>query len=107
LANITPITDFGTDCEACVSDNACPETLFYEVQNCCTEDIEVVELLPFYSPTQVLGVWDSTNTNRECWRILSFTNGPSTYSFASVDSNYDVCPDCIANWLNGECPPTP
>jgi hypothetical protein len=106
LANITPVTDFGGDCEECINENPCPETLFYEIQNCCTEDIEVVELPPLYSPTRVLGVWDSTDTNRECWKILSITNGPATYTFASIVAVYDRCITCINQWM-GECPPTP
>jgi hypothetical protein len=108
LAFVTPVTDYGTDgCEDCFTYNPCPETLFYEVQNCCTEDIEVVELPPLYSPSTILGVWDSTDTNRECWKILSITNGPATYTFASIVAVYDRCITCIYQWLGGECPPTP
>jgi hypothetical protein len=109
LGFLTPLTNYGGDaCGMCLTFNVCPETLFYEVQNCCTEEIEIVELNPLYNVGNILAVWDSTDTNRECWRILSFSDvGPSTYSFASIVASYAVCQDCISQWLGDECPPTP
>jgi hypothetical protein len=104
LAAITPVTDYGFEgCADCITDNTCPETLFYEVQNCCTEEIEIVELNPFYNVGNILAIRDSMD-NRECWKILSFSNGPATYTFSLVQGNYGLCEQCISDYLGGECP---
>ena len=109
LAFITPVTEY-TDCnsepDGCVIINPCPTTLFYTMQNCCTEEIEIWESGDAYQVGNILAVWDSTNTIRECWKILSFSNvGPATITFASINGNYTDCRFCIDNWIgDGGCP---
>jgi hypothetical protein len=107
LAFVTPVTDFGVDgCVDCTTDNNCPSTLFYEVQNCCTEDIEVLE----WSPTLNIGnVWSFYNSVYviECYKILAFTTGPATITLNSTISDNYNCAECINQWMQGQCPPTP
>jgi hypothetical protein len=105
LGFLTPITDYGTSCESCTSANECPSTVFYEVQNCCTEDIEVLE----WSLTLNIGgvvAFNNPSNVVECYKILAFTTGPATITMSSTISNNNSCEQCIQNWM-GQCPPTP
>ena len=107
LPNVIPSTTYANEaCNDCISTNPCPETIYFTIQNCCTEDIEVVQfpLGAIYAPGQTLGVRTSPSNNRECFKILSFdVTGTPTLTIDSVDANYQDCRDCIASWDPVSC----
>jgi hypothetical protein len=105
LAFVTPVTEY-IDCDDCIEYNECPTTLFYEVQNCCTDDIEVIEWTPTLNIGNVWAFYNSVDVV-ECYKILAFTTGPATITLNSTISNNGNCADCINNWMQGQCPPIP
>ena len=105
LGFITPVTEYTNDnCESCTNVNECPESLFYTLQNCCTEEIEVWASTGSWSVGGVLAGGDGVNNY--CYRVLSFdVVGPATITFG-VFTSFSDCRDCIDQYLGG-CPPTP
>jgi hypothetical protein len=92
LAFITPTTNY-IDCETCLTTNPCPESIFYTLQNCCTEEIEIWESGNAYNVGDTLG--GSDGINNYCYKILSFDFvGPATLVGFSPSSNYSTCEQC-------------
>jgi len=103
LAFISPTSDY-IDCDACLTTNPCPESVFYVLQECCTGDIEVWESGDAYNIGATLAVFDPTDTIKYCYKILSFDfTGPATITFGTITGNYSDCQSCIENWT-GPCP---
>jgi hypothetical protein len=102
LGFITPVTEYtNDDCESCTSVNECPVSLFYTLQNCCTEEIEVWENNNAYSVGGILAGNDGVDDY--CYRVLSFAaTGTSTITF-NVNNSFSNCDDCINQYL-GSCP---
>ena len=101
-------TIYGSDaCETCITANSCEINLFYTVQNCCDETIEVVELPAQYSINLVLGLIHDTGAG--CYDVLSWSDvGTPTLTGAIVSSTYTSqgnkgCGNCITNFLNNTC----
>ena len=99
-------TNYGSNaCEDCIISNACEINLFYTVQNCCDETIEVVELPAQYSIGLTLGLTHDTGVG--CYKVLSWSDvGTSTLTGTKVVSTYSGdknCNNCIANFLNNTC----
>ena len=93
-------------CEDCFTSNNCEINLFYTVQNCCDETVEVVELPAQYSIDLVLGLVHDTGMG--CYDILSWSDvGTPTLTGAKVISTYvnegKGCINCIGNFLNNTC----
>ena len=105
LPFVIPSTTYGNAaCQTCINANVCPESLYYTIQNCCTEDIEVVQLPPAYFPGQTLGVRIAPTDNRACFEILSFdVTGTPTLTINSVIGSYRECRDCIAEQDPPDC----
>jgi hypothetical protein len=102
-------TNYGPDaCNTCIAANSCEINLFYTVQNCCDETIEVVELPAQYSIDLVLGLVHDTGAG--CYDILSWSDvGTPTLTGVTVSSTYSNsqggkgCSNCIRNFLNNTC----
>ena len=102
-------TNYGGDaCETCITANNCEINLFYTVQNCCDETIEVVELPARYDINLLLGLVHDTGMG--CYDILSWSDvGTPTLTGANVLSTYvnekgnKGCSNCIGNFLNSTC----
>ena len=94
LAFIIPVTDYGFDsCEACVLVNECPTEFYYTVQNCCTEEVEVVVLDSVYNVGQVLTLLLTTGLG--CYEILSWNNtGIATIIVTEVLRIDAICVEC-------------
>lgn len=92
----------GDDCENCKTDNTCDITLYYTVQNCCTEEIEVIDLAPSYPIFSTLGIVHDTGIG--CYKVLSWsdvgvptlTNG-IVISINSAFNDNDACKKCLEN----------
>ena len=99
LPNVIPSTTYGNQaCNDCVIANPCQDitSLYYTIQNCCTLDIEVVQLSPSYFPGQILGVRIAPSDDRACFEVLSFDiTGTPTLTINSILGNYQDCRDCI------------
>jgi hypothetical protein len=102
-------TNYGPDaCETCVISNSCEINLFYTVQNCCDETVEVIELPAQYSIGLTLGL--THDTGMGCYRVLSWSDvGTPTLTGVRIRSTYadeggkEVCNNCIANFLEDTC----
>jgi hypothetical protein len=95
LAFITPTTNY-IDCQTCLTTNPCPESIFYTLQNCCTQEIKIWESGDAYQVGNVLS--GSDGINNYCYKILSFDFvGPATLVGFSPSGNYQNCIDCINN----------
>jgi hypothetical protein len=99
-------TNYGSNaCETCVISNSCEINLFYTVQNCCDETVEVIELPAKYSIELTLGLVHDTGMG--CYKVLSWSDvGTPTLTGGVVSSTYDggkSCNNCIANFLNNTC----
>jgi hypothetical protein len=93
LAFITPTTNY-IDCDDCLTTNPCPTSIFYTLQDCCTEEIEIWESADAYEVGYVLG--GSDGINDYCYKILSFDFvGPATIPTFGPFGNYQNCQDCI------------
>jgi hypothetical protein len=90
-------------CEDCIIANACPATLYYTVQNCCTEEVEIVELDWGPSVGESYGLLHSTGIG--CYEVLSWSDtGTPTLTSASREGGYRECRECLENFMNGYCP---
>ena len=103
LSFITPVTDYGTlKCDepgGCLESNPCPETqLYYTLQHCCTEEIEIVLLDPKYGVGSTLSL--VTTTGAGCYEVLSWSDtGTATLTVLTVQGGYRNCADCIRQFL--------
>jgi hypothetical protein len=106
LSFITPVTEeiqCKDEINGCRVVNPCPETLYYTVQNCCTEEIEVLILRSDYNINQTLTL--ELTTGYGCYKILSWSDtGIVTATVESVDGVYYDCKECTANLPNIYCP---
>lgn len=91
---IVPVTDYGPDgCVDCITANPCPKEYYYTVQNCCTEEIEVLVLGSVYPVGEVLNLL--TNIGFGCYKVLSWSDtGTITGTVDSVISVSKTCDDC-------------
>jgi hypothetical protein len=96
-------TNYGADgCTDCLATTDCPVDLYYTVQNCCTEDIEVVLLPAQYEDGTVLGI--ITSTGAGCYKVLYWSNiGTATLTPTNVDSFGSECATCIEQFLQNNC----
>jgi hypothetical protein len=102
LAFITPDTNY-INCETCITTNPCPLSVFYTLQNCCTQEIEIWESFDAYQVGNIIS--GSDGINNYCYKILSFDFvGPATLVGFSPFGNYQSCQDCINNVYGGQCP---
>ena len=108
MSFIIPDTDYGDTkpaCLACTEANGnCANTpLYYTVQNCCTEEIEVILLDPGYSVGNILILIHTTGAG--CYKVLSWNSvGIPTITVVSVegiDKNCEVCLKNIAEKTGG------
>jgi hypothetical protein len=100
LSFIIPAVDYGTDaCTDCLADNECPTTFYYTVQNCCTEEIEVVALQPVYNVGEALSLVLTTGLG--CYEILSWSDtGVATITASDIGGVHKDCTDCT-EFING------
>lgn len=93
------------DCETCVASNNCNITLFYTVQNCCTEEIEVIQLPASYGIGITLGLVHDNGMG--CYKILSWSDvGTPTLTgviVQAVSEGSDGCTKCIESFLRTTC----
>ena len=107
LAFIIPVTDYGFDsCEACVLVNECPTEFYYTVQNCCTEEVEVVVLDSVYNVGQVLTLLLTTGLG--CYEILSWNNTGITTIIVTevlrIDAECNECKEALSELAENYCP---
>jgi hypothetical protein len=104
LSFITPVTEEG-DCRedpGCITVNPCPETVYYTVQNCCTEEIETVLIDSAYNLGQVLTIIHTTGAG--CYRIISWSDtGTATLTVVSIPAVARECQECIQQVFKGYC----
>jgi hypothetical protein len=104
LSFITPATEelrCGEDL-GCTELNTCPVELKYTVQNCCTEEIEVLILNSTYNINSILTL--ELATGYGCYKILSWSDtGIVTATVVSVDGVYSDCIECTTNLPNFYC----
>jgi len=94
---IIPITRYGVEdqgCKDCAMVNPCSNIpLYYQVQNCCTEEIETILLTPDYSVDLVLTLEHTTGAG--CYRVLSWSNiGTATITLVNISAVSDKCDEC-------------
>ena len=97
-------TSYGLDaCQDCVDANPCNIDYYYTVQNCCTEEIEVVLLHAQYGDGVTIGIIHTTGAG--CYKVLSWSNtGTATITVVNITNIYaDGCDDCISGFLGGYC----
>lgn len=94
LAFIVPVTDYGVAaCEPCILVNECPRDFYYTVQNCCTEEIEVIVLDSVYNIGDVLTLLLTTGLG--CYEVLSWSaTGPATIIVEEVLRTDAECTEC-------------
>jgi hypothetical protein len=95
LAFIVPVTEYGPDaCEACVLANECPRDYYYTVQNCCTEEIEVVVLNASYNVGERLLLLLDIGVG--CYKVLSWSStGTTTATVTVVAGVSGSCDNCF------------
>lgn len=95
LSFIVPAIDYGLDaCETCITANECPRTFYYTIQNCCTEEIEVVVLASVYDIDETLILQLSTGFG--CYEILSWSDtGIATATVVNVEATVKNCNECL------------
>jgi hypothetical protein len=87
----------------CTELNVCPDELKYTVQNCCTEEIEVLILSASYNINDTLTL--QLTTGYGCYKILSWSDtGIVTATVVSVVGVYRDCKECISNLPYTYCP---
>jgi hypothetical protein len=80
-------------CEGCITANPCPTNFYYTVQNCCTEEIEVVILQAVYPVGEVLNLL--LDVAFGCYKVLSWSDvGTITATVDNVISVSKTCDDC-------------
>ena len=101
---ITGSTIYGPDdCQTCVGENICDIDLYYTVQNCCTEEIEVIFTHAVYGDGAVLHLQHSLGAG--CYRVLSWSNtGTATLTSVHIYGVSIDCDSCIGDFLNHSCP---
>lgn len=100
ITGATIYSSGGEQCENCVADNTCKITLYYTVQNCCTEEIEVIDLPTSYPIFSTLGIVHDTGIG--CYKVLSWsdvgvptlTNG-IVVSVTSTGNDEEGCKICL------------
>jgi len=94
LTFIVPVIDYGyNNCAPCVGVNECPTNLYYTIQNCCTEEIEVVLMDAIYDASQVLTL--TLNTAFGCYEVLSWSDtGTPTATLLNVGGVHSNCETC-------------
>jgi hypothetical protein len=101
LSFIVPVTEYQpagliSGCDICVTANECPPEFYYTLQNCCTEEIEVVLLQPLYSIGETLLI--SFTTGFGCYEVLSWSDtGTATATPVDLGGVYENCEQCTAN----------
>ena len=111
LSFIVPVTEY-TDgestsaCEECVIANECPRNYYYAVQNCCTEEVEIVTLDAVYNIGEVLTL--ELTTGFGCYEVLSWSDtGTTTVTLVNITGVYENCSVCteqINETLGSYCP---
>ena len=99
LSFIVPVTEYApgvetSACEECTTANICPPDYYYTVQNCCTEEIEVVVLQAVYNIGESLLLW--LDVAFGCYKVLSWSDtGTITATLVNVDGVSLTCNDCL------------
>jgi hypothetical protein len=95
LSFIVPVTEYGPEaCEACVLANECPKDFYYTIQNCCTEEIEVVVLGSEYNVGERLLLLLDIGVG--CYKLLSWSiTGTITATVTDVAGISGSCDDCF------------
>jgi len=78
------------NCTGCLTSNPCSESLYYTIQNCCSEEIEVVLTRAGYLVNDVLLA--ELTTGAGCYRVLSWSDVGTATSV--VDFVSGVSRDC-------------
>jgi hypothetical protein len=95
LSFIVPVTEYGPNaCESCVLANECPRDYYYTVQNCCTEEIEVVILEASYNVGESLLLLLDIGVG--CYKLLSWSiTGTITATVINVAGVSGSCNECL------------
>jgi hypothetical protein len=96
LAFIVPVTEYGTEaCETCITANdGCPKDFYYTIQNCCTEEIEVVFLGAAYTVGNTLLL--ELDVAFGCYKVLSWSStGTTTATVVTVNGVSASCNQCL------------
>jgi hypothetical protein len=95
LSFIVPVTEYGLDnCIACTLANECPRDVYYTIQNCCTEEIEVVLLNASYNVGERLLL--TLDIGVGCYKVLSWSiTGTITATVSSVLGISGSCDQCL------------
>jgi hypothetical protein len=95
LSFIVPVTEYGPEaCEACVLANECPRDFYYTIQNCCTEEIEVVVLNAVYDVGETLLL--ELDVAFGCYKLLSWSStGTITATVINVAGVSASCSECL------------
>jgi len=98
LSFIVPVTEYFDDganiaCDVCRTANECPEDFYYTVQNCCTEEIEVVILEAVYQVGETLLLVSTTGLG--CYEVLSWSDtGIATLTLTGIEGVFKDCREC-------------
>lgn len=90
------------ECRYCTDPNPCPSSkLYYTIENCCSEAIEVVYLEPLYSVDNVIGIVSEQAGG--CYKIISWSNtGTETLTTVEVlwvsTNQLGACRECLKNF---------
>ena len=102
LSFITPVTEYA-DCNSCNTANPCPAELYYTIQNCCSEEVEVILLTSLYAINTVFLIEHTTGYG--CYHVLSWSDtGTATTNIVNVISTYPSCNDCVNDGNFLYCP---
>lgn len=96
LAFIIPVTQYSggiDDCKDCTIVNECPKDFYYTIQNCCTEEIEVVVMQAIYNSGESLAL--QLNTGFGCYEVLAWSDtGTPTATLINVEAALKNCNEC-------------
>ena len=99
LSFIVPVTEYLGDggmitpCMECTTANECPIEFYYTLQNCCTEEVEVVLLQPLYNIGETLLI--AFTTGFGCYEVLSWSDtGTVTATPVDLQGVYENCEAC-------------
>jgi hypothetical protein len=95
LSFIIPVTEYtaGEPCQECITANECPVEFYYTIQNCCTEEVEVVLLQPLYNIGETLLI--AFTTGFGCYEVLSWSDtGTTTVTPVDLGGVYENCEAC-------------
>jgi hypothetical protein len=97
----------GSDCAACVGDNACPTFVYYRFKNCCTGEIKYVyDVFGSYQAGYSYLLITSLDGGNEpdCWSVLDWNiTGTATLTVSIGIDMYSTCDKCVNAGLNNEC----